>query len=786
MLDSIFKFYYTCSLLPQLIYELMRFLFLFLLVPLATYSQNPNENYNLFKQLDERLPTPNVYRNAAGAPGHSYWQQKVDYSIDLRLDDNQQRIYGEEWITYYNNSPDPLNYLWIQLDQNVRSFDSQTKKAETQKASDRISLGALHRLTNNFDGGFKIDAVKDHQDQDIDYTIVHTMMRVDIDNTLLPGDSCRLYMKWWYNINNRMEIGGRSGYEHFQEEDNYIYTIAQFYPRMCKYNDVYGWQNKQFLGRGEFTLEFGDYDVSITVPSDHVVGATGVLQNSDDILSRKQRNRLDNAKTEFEQPILIVTEEEAKKTETSKASDEKTWVFHADNVRDFAFASSRKFIWDAMAVKQSRDTVMAMSLYPKEGNPLWEKYSTKAVAHTLKWYTHYTFDYPYPVAYSVHTKQIGMEYPMICFNYGRPEEDGTYSERMKYGMIGVIIHEVGHNYFPMIVNSDERQWTWMDEGLNTFLQYLTEQQWERNYPSRRGPAYKIVDYMKGDKDKITAIMTNSESIFQFGSNAYGKPATALNILRETIMGRDLFDFAFKNYAQRWKFKHPTPADFFRSMEDASGIDLDWFWRSWFYTTDHVDLAITNVRALDMNDGNPDNAKNQKGDPREEQFMGNIRNAQSISQTYDEIDPSIIDFYSTYDPKAPTDKKRRRYQKFQESLKEKDKALIDSSLYYYEMEFERLGGVPMPIILGLHFQDGSYRKEMLPAEIWRFNNTVVHKLFAFDKQLEKVELDPNLETADIDVSNNTYPPQQKISRFEVYKRKERTKRNPMQEAQNRQE
>jgi len=760
----------------------MRLILLLIILPLVVYSQNPNNNYNLFKQLDERLPTPNVYRNAAGAPGHLYWQQKVDYDIDLRLDDQNQKIYGEEWITYYNNSPDPLDYLWVQLDQNVRSFDSQTKKASEKQASNRMSFSALHRMLNDFDGGFKIESVTDQNKDELEHTIVHTMMRIDLDEVLKPGDSCKIYIKWWYNINDRMQIGGRSGYEYFPEEDNYLYTIAQFYPRMCKYNDVYGWQNKQFLGRGEFTLEFGDYNVAITVPSDHVVGATGVLQNSKDILSNKQLKRLKASKTSFEQPVLIITQDEAEKNEKVKSTDEKTWIFHADNVRDFAFASSRKFIWDAMAVEQSQDTVMAMSLYPKEGNPLWERYSTKAVAHTLKWYTHYTFDYPYPVAYSIHTKRIGMEYPMICFNYGRPEEDGTYSERMKYGMISVIIHEVGHNYFPMIVNSDERQWTWMDEGLNSFLQYLSEQQWERNYPSRRGPAYKIVQYMKGDKNQITPIMTNSESLFQFGNNAYGKPATALNILRETILGRELFDFAFKKYSRRWMFKHPTPADFFRTMEDASGIDLDWFWRSWFYTTDHVDIAINSVKELKMNTGNPDDSQNQNDDSSEDKYIGNIINADDIHQTYDEIDPTLIDFYSTYNPEAPTAKKRETYQSFLESLDENDKQLIDSTLYLYELEFERIGGIPMPIILGLHFKDGSYQKEILPAEIWRFNSPVVHKILAYDKELKSVELDPNLETADIDVSNNSYPPQQQITRFKVYKQKERSGTNPMQEAQ----
>lgn len=745
-------------------------------------AQNPNANYNKFKQLDEVLPTPNVYRNGAGAPGHEYWQQRADYEINIKLEDETQRIYGEEWITYHNNSPDNLEYLWLQLDQNVRSQDSESKKISTSSVRSKMSAREWKQLLNSFDGGFKIEYVISDNKEALDYTIVHTMMRIDLPTPLKSGESTRFNIKWWYNINNRMEIGGRSGYEYFEQDDNYLYTIAQFYPRMCMYNDVYGWQNKQFLGRGEFTLEFGDFDVSITVPDDHVVGATGTLQNPNEVLTKEEQNRLKEAQKSYEQPVIIVTQEEAEKAEADKSNQYITWRFKAENVRDFGFASSRKFIWDAMSVKQESKDVMAMSLYPKEGNPLWERYSTKAVAHTLKWYSHYTFDYPYPVAYSVHAARIGMEYPMICFNFGRPEKDGTYSERIKYGMISVIIHEVGHNYFPMIVNSDERQWTWMDEGLNSFLQYLAEQQWERNYPSRRGPAYKIVEYMKGDKSTITPIMTNSESLFQFGNNAYGKPATALNILRETILGRDLFDYAFKTYSNRWKFKHPTPSDFFRTMEDASGIDLDWFWRSWFYTTDHVDIGLKNVQKLEINLGNPDSPINQVGDINEERYISNVRNMRDIKHTYDEIDTSIIDFYTFYDPLESSTSKRAAFKSKMEQFDTTDSSIINSTKYLYQMDFELIGGIPMPIILGLHFADGTFSKDYIPAEIWRFNQNEVSKIFILDKELEYVELDPNLETADINVDNNQFPPQQNISRFELYKQQKRTSTNAMQQAQ----
>ena len=568
---------------------------LFAIAFFAGFSALSQENTNQdpFRQLGQELPDPNVYRAASGAPGHEYWQQQTDYDMKITVNDDTQVLSGEETITYYNNSPDELRYLWLQLDQNVRALDSDSHKIRKKTITQNSSVDDMMKVEPWFDGGFKIEEVKDASNRDLPYMINNTMMRIDLPKVLPSGGKFVFKIKWWYNINDRMKIGGRSGMEYFEEENNYIYTIAQFFPRMVVYGDNDGWQNKQFLGNGEFTLTFGDYKCAITVPSDHVVGSTGVLKNAKSVLTGKQMKRLEKARTASD-PVMIVTQEEAEEAEKNHEKGLKTWVFEAENVRDFAFCSSRKFIWDAMGVECGKNTSMAMSYYPKEGNPLWEQYSTKAVAHTLKIYSKHTIDYPYPVAISVHTKWIGMEYPMICFNGGRPEADGTYSERTKYGMIGVIIHEVGHNFFPMIINSDERQWTWMDEGLNTFVQYLTEKEWDREYPSRRGPARNIIGYMGGDKDNIVPIMTNSESLKQFGNNAYGKPATALNILRETVMGREAFDFAFKEYCRRWAFKHPRPADLFRTMEDASAVDLDWFWRGWFYTTDHCDLALKNV------------------------------------------------------------------------------------------------------------------------------------------------------------------------------------------------
>ena len=765
------------------------------LLALAAFALNAqNVNTSKFRQLGQELPTPNVYRTASGAPGHEYYQQRADYDMSITLDDETQRIYGEETITYTNNSPDELRYLWVQLDQNMRAQNSMTQQIQTGGIFNErggTPQTAFNQLKNSqfydFDGGFKLAYVQTVSGANLPYTVNNTMMRVDLPTPLRQGQKFSFKIKWWFNINDRMDIGGRSGYEYFEGEDNYLYTIAQFFPRMAVYNDVEGWQNKQFLGQGEFTLPFGDYKVNITVPSDHIVASTGELTNASRILSSKQRARIAKAEKSFDDPVIIVTQEEAEAAEKNKATSTKTWTFEAENVRDFAFATSRKFIWDAQAVDIGGKTTMAMSYYPKEGNPLWEQYSTRVVAHTLKVYSKFTIDYPYHKAISVHTKWIGMEYPMICFNGGRPEADGTYSEGTKYGMIGVIIHEVGHNFFPMIINSDERQWTWMDEGLNTFVQYLTEQEWDHDYPSRRGPADKIVPYMSGPKEQIVPIMTNSESILQFGNNAYGKPATALNILRETVMGRELFDYAFKEYSRRWAFKHPTPADLFRTMEDASGVDLDWFWRGWFYTTDHVDIALTDVQWYQMSTQNPDVEKpfEAEKDRKANDHVGRARN-EVIRTMVDEV-PATRDFYNSYNPFEVAAADREAYDRYRAGLNEQEAALLDAGYHFYGVTFENQGGLIMPLVLRFTLEDGTEEVKRIPAEVWLKNEDEFTKWFNFTQPVVQITLDPFLEMADTDRSDNYWPAMQEPNKFDVYSRGatsrwERNGRsNPMREA-----
>jgi len=705
---------------------------LLLLLPFSFFAQEKSHyNIHKFRQLKQELATPNSEHTASGAPGHDYKQQQVDYVMDIVLEEQTNKLTGTETITYHNNSDDTLEYLWVQLDQNKRSINSKTEVISSDKAPHLLSPKDFSKkYIHPFDGGFNITSVIDSEENSLNYKVNYTMMRIQLPRPLKSGDSFIFTIDWWYNINNFVEHGGRSGFEHFPKDGNNLYIIAQFFPRLAVYNNVEGWQNQQFWGRSEWALEFGNYDVSITVPADHILDGTGKLINRKEVFTSKELKRYKKATENYTNPVLIVSQDEVVKKEKRKTSKTKTWKLKAENVRDFAFASSRKFIFDAMAVDINGKRVMAHSLYPKEGNPLWEKHSTKSIEIALKTYSDYTFDYPYHKAISVHAKNQGMEYPMICWNRGRPNEDGSYSDRIKRKMISVIIHEVGHNFFPMIVNSDERQWTWMDEGLNSFIQYFAEQNLEKGYPSKRGPAHKIVGYMSGDQSKIAPIMSKGDDTYQFASNAYAKPATALHILRNIVMGPELFDHAFKTYSNRWKFKHPTPADFFRTMEDASAMDLDWFWRGWFYTTDFVDIGIKEVKSYTFTaTENKENAVARK----EIKFDANLVSNQLLSNT----------------------------------LYNKNNATNTIPNFAYEIEFIKPGGLIMPIIVKYIFTDNSSERIVYPAEVWRKNEFKFIKTYTSHKQLKQIVIDPQLESADVDTSNN-YWPSQNSTKFERFK------------------
>lgn len=765
------------------------------------HQNNPGSNHgNKFEQLGTILPTPNIYRTASGAPGQGYWQNRADYDITAYLDEDNRKLKGSETVTYYNNSPDQLDYLWLQLDENEHSSInnsgySASSKLPKQVNSENLKSSELPAADNGL--GVNLEKVTDAEGNPLKYVVNKTMMRIDLPKVLKKGEKYTFKIDWNYNISDRMKYGGRGGYEHFPEDGNDVFTMTQWFPRMCVYSDFQGWQNHQFTGRGEFALVFGNYKVSMNVPADHIVAATGEGKNYKDVLTSAQFERWQQAQNAGE-PMEVVTLEEAKKAEKSKSKARKIWHFEATDVRDFAWTSSRKFVWDAMRVTipENNNQVMAMSLYPKEAYGLYRKFSTKAVAHTIKTYSEFTIPYPYPVAQSIEASN-GMEYPMICFNFGRTEKDGTYSEGTKNGMIGVIIHEVGHNFFPMIINSDERQWSWMDEGLNTFVEYLTEEKWDNKFPSRRGPAHTIVDYMKLPKDELEPIMTNSENIIRFGPNAYSKPATALNILRETVMGRELFDKAFKTYSKRWAFRHPEPADLFRTMEDASGEDLDWFWRGWFYGVDPVDISIDKVTVATPDFDAPAKPLERKytvDEPEVNAFedISKIRNRAEKIQFEVDKDKSLQDFYYRYargQEKVDTKKEYTFTADVFENVSAADKAKLQN-MKAYQIDFTNKGGLVMPIILEFTFEDGSKLRDKRAAQVWRHNEKNVSLTYFFDKKLKSVQLDPMKETADIDTTNNFWGEvPAPTSKFQVFKQKQgpsargagRGTLNPMQAA-----
>ncbi|TCZ74217.1 M1 family metallopeptidase [Flaviaesturariibacter aridisoli] len=764
---------------------------------------NPGSNHgNKFEQLGTTMPTPNEYRTASGAPGPKYWQQRTDYDIRATLDEPNLTLRGSETVTYYNNSPDVLSFLWLQLDENEHSSTKNAGYQANSAMPRNASVGQLENIERQRgENGLGVNILKltDAAGNTLHYTINKTMMRVELPVPLKPGQKFVFNCDWNYKIPDRLTLGGRGGYEYFPEDGNHLFTITQWYPRLCVYSDFQGWQNHQFTGRGEFAVGFGNFKVAMTVPADHIVGATGLCQNLQQVLTPAQFARWNKAQTSSE-PVEIVTLAEAKAAEKGKSTKTETWIFKADNVRDFAWGSSRKFVWDAMAADVEGKKVLCMSLYGKEAYSLYRKYSSKAVAHTIKTYSKFTIPYPYPVAQSVEAAN-GMEYPMICFNYGRTEKDGSYSENTKNGMLGVVIHEVGHNFFPMIINSDERQWTWMDEGLNTFVEYLTEELWDNKFPSRRGPAFTITDYMKLPKDQLEPIMTNSENIHPagFGPNAYSKPATGLNMLRETIMGRELFDYAFKEYARRWAFKHPTPADFFRTMEDASAEDLDWFWRGWFYSTDVTDISLDSVKYAKadavMNSARMRDTTVMVPLPKPQlnafEDVSKIRNREDKHIRFaTDADTSLRDFYWRYDRGLePVDTARyaSAVPASQEPLDDATKAKY-AGKHFYELSFSNKGGLVMPIIVEWTYEDGTKEVERIPAQVWRHNENKVTKFFMKDKRVTGIKLDPMRETADIDESNNSWGnPDAQPSRFQLFKAKQGAARgqstgvNPMQKS-----
>ncbi len=727
-------------------------------ISISLFAQETPPYAGKFEAIDRLIEPPSPYRTASGAPGAEYWQQRADYQIKASIDELNNILEGEETITYYNNSPDALKFLWINLEQNVNRKDGSDFNYVFGGVKDSISSLQAQRVLRaiDFPAGTEILSVKDEAGNDLKYREIKTMMRLDLPEALKPNSKITFSIKWKNFITNRANyLLSREGYEYFPKDDNKVFLLGHWFPRMAVYNDTEGWQNKQFQKLGEFALEFGDYELEITVPADHIVASTGALVNESEVLTSAQMERLKQARQSSDKPMMIVTPEEARKNEKKKSTTTKTWKFRAENVRDVAFATSRKFIWDAMAVKLPTNNVLAMSFYPKEGLPVWTEESTMAIKNAIEVYSETTFDYPYPVCISVNTSNIGIEYPMISFNGGRPV-NGKISEGARRGMTSTIVHEVGHNWFPMIVSSDERKWMWMDEGLNTYVHQKTlaerYPQWSHTEPK------SIVPFMKGDKSILRPIMTNADNdlLAQMGSNFYQKPTVGFQMLRNSIVGQELFDEAFKEYANRWKFKHPNPADMFRTIEDVTATDLDWFWRGWYFTTDNVDLELAEVKWFQtlQEEGTIENQP-RKGKSMKISGAGNSQGNDFSNG------PEMISVLPSADGS---------YGQFLSRINEEELQASLSGKNIYVLTFRNRGGLVMPIIIEWTYADGTTEREVLPAEVWRHNEAEYKHSFLKEKEVVSIVVDPNQEIADVDMNNNVFPKAEGDDAFERFKKK----------------
>ena len=555
-----------------------------LLVPGQAAAQNAPSSHNLeaFNPVD--LPDADAYRTGDGRPGPLYWQQEADYAIDVELLPEANRIEGTQTITYVNNAPSDLNYLWVQMDQNLFAPGSRGEAVVPPDA----------RFSGFFEnGGYDVSNLRVAHNGTTytpEYVIDDTRMRVDLQAPLAAeGDSLAFSIDFSFE----MPDYGADRMGMFEAEEGTVYQLAQWYPRMYVYDDVSGWNVLPYLGQGEYYLEYGQFDLDITVPHDFIVTATGTLQNPEEVLTATQQERLAEAK-QSRTPVTIVAEDEVG-TAASRPADAGTltWEYQADRVRDVAWAASRSFIWDAARAEAGNRTVLAQSLYPAEGMgggnraPGWEE-STEYVQHSVEFYSERYAPYPYDNAINVGGIVAGMEYPQVMF---------CSVEARGRGLFGVTDHEFGHTWFPMLVGSDERRWAWMDEGLNTFMNlYSTADFYDQDVKRVIQQSIRQTASFMRSPYADQPIMTQADHIRRqaLGMLAYRKPAAGLALLREYIIGPDRFDEAFNAYIERWAYKHPQPADFFRTIESVAGEELDWFWRGWFYETDTADPAVGTV------------------------------------------------------------------------------------------------------------------------------------------------------------------------------------------------
>jgi hypothetical protein len=535
----------------------------------------PRASKTIFSPLD--LPAPNAQREGSGAPGPGYWQQQVDYSIDATVEPETRLVSGKGRVTYHNNSPDALDYLWLHLEQN--SFrDDGLASAVSPRGPDGKRRGGSD--------GYTISAVKGVDGAELKFTPMDLVARLDLPAPLPPGGTFSWDMEWSFKIPDG--VYRRFGLE--KVEQGKIVEVAQWFPCVAVYDDVYGWNTLPYIGSGEFYTNFGDYDVRISVPREDLVVATGVLQNPTEVWTAEQQARWEKAKSSTE-TVMIRSADEVGKAETRPAGDGPlTWHFKASKVRTFAFAASDAFILDAASLDGTPDSTLCVSAYPKEATPNWT-HSTQMLRTAMGGFNERWSKFPWPVMTNVNGPERGMEYPQIIFCGSRRDERSLY---------GVTAHELGHNWFPMVVNTDERRHGWMDEGFNTFIDYYSAWDWfsepDQDAINRRGSGNPSSGGTLMRSTQVLPIDTPPDRLTGGlnGALSYGKTAQGLVLLRESILGPERFDAAFRTYIRRWSFKSPQPSDFFRSMDDAAGMDLAWFWREWFQETDVLDQAIGSV------------------------------------------------------------------------------------------------------------------------------------------------------------------------------------------------
>lgn len=715
----------------------------FLMLPLAiAVSAVAHAEATPFSPLGSLVDPPSATRGADGRPTSTYWQQHIAYDIDATLDVERRVINAQAELRYTNNAPQALDAIWFEISPEATTKDAIAHRSATINV-DSASVRDLRGLREQEErgGGLVVSSVADSEDRPLAFEARGTQLRVALPRPLASGQTVRIKLAWRVALVDLDRKGGRTGYMLLSSGDP-IFHIAQWYPQPVAFTDYGGWRNVPFVDHGEFAPELGDYNVSLTLPAGQLVAATGVLTNEADVLTGVERTRLARLRQGKVTEIVTAAEAATKR----RSSETRTWRFAARNVRDFALAASLRYRWDATLAGTS--AVRAMTFYPSEASALWRPLALPAIGHALDVYGRMTFDYPYPVVQAAFGPNDGMEHTMLAFSRYPPDgPNGTYSRERKRDFLWVLTHEVGHNWFPLIVNSDERAWTWMDEGLTSYLETLATLEWSGDYTTRPNlPA------MLGAEREATGRqppMTPANAVVDLFPTQYHRPAAALQVLRELVLGRETFDRAFRAYARAWMFKRPTPGDFFRTINQESGADLDWFWRAWFFSTDHVDLSLERVAALRLV-AVPADAIPAPADATPPANLTVLRNAAEGRRLMVEQVPRLADAYDRIPERtlAGATPSAHAVVDVQRTLD-----ALGQGGVFYELDIRNRGGVVSPVPIRIDYRDGTSERYVVPVELWFGDTKRAQHILWRAKSIRSVTLDPDAATGDVDRGNN---------------------------------